>query len=110
GTPQDIEVSADGNTLYIANEAGWLDVRDITSGARTDSIPVPAAFALAVTPDGAQIWITQSALGSVTVVDRASRAIAQRIYTLGTPRHIAFAPGGSVALIANEQGFVQVIE
>ncbi|MGH7675553.1 MAG: hypothetical protein ACREMV_09805 [Gemmatimonadales bacterium] len=110
GTPQDIEVSADGNTLYIANEAGWLDVRDIASGARTDSIPVPAAFALAVTPDAAQIWITQSAMGSITVVDRASRAVAKTIQTLGTPRHIAFTRGGRVALIANEQGLVQVIE
>jgi len=108
GEPQDVAVSSDGNTLYTANEAGWVEFRDLQTGARTDSIPVPAAFGLALTPDEAQLWVSQSAVGALAVVDIATRTLTS-ITTLGTPRHIAFTPDGRTALVANEAGAVHVI-
>lgn len=109
GTPQDLTVSSDGKTLYTANEAGWVDVRDLQTGARTDSIPVPAAFGLALTPDQTQLWVTETSIGVVAVIAVATRALTP-VYTLGAPRHIAFSPDGRLALVANESGFVQVIQ
>lgn len=109
GTPQDLAVSSDGRTLYTANEAGWVDVRDLHTGGRTDSIPVPAAFGLALTPDQTQLWVTETSVGVVAVIDVATRVLTP-VYTLGAPRHIAFSPDGRLALVANEAGFVQVIQ
>jgi len=109
GTPQDLVVSRDGSTLYMANEGGWLEVRTIATGALTDSIPVPGAFGLALTPDEAAIWVTQTASGAVAIIDRATRKLTRTVYTLGAPRHLAFPPDGSVALVANESGYVQLI-
>jgi YVTN family beta-propeller protein len=110
GTPQDVAVLASRNALYVANEAGWLDVRNLATGARTDSIPVPSAFGLGVTPDGAEIWVTQSGLGRVTIVNAATATVIDSALTLGTPRHIAFSPSGDAALVANEEGAGQLIQ
>jgi YVTN family beta-propeller protein len=110
GTPQDVAIFPGRNALYVANEAGWLDIRNLATGARTDSIPVPSAFGLGVTPDGAQVWVTQSGLGRVTIVSTATAAIVDSALTLGTPRHIAFSPSGDAALVANEAGYAQVIQ
>lgn len=110
GTPQDVALIAGRNALYVANEAGWLDIRNLTTGARTDSIPVASAFGLGVTPDGAQVWVTQSAVGRVTIVNAATAAVVDSALTLGAPRHIAFSPSGDAALVANESGAGQVIQ
>jgi YVTN family beta-propeller protein len=110
GTPQDVAVLPSRNALYVANEAGWLDIRNLTTGTRTDSIPVPSAFGLGVTPDGAQVWVTQSAMGRVTIVNAATAAIVDSALTLGAPRHIAFSPSGDAALVANEAGAGQLIQ
>ena len=110
GTPQDVALIAGRNALYVANEAGWLDIRNLATGARIDSIPVPSAFGLGVTPDGAQVWVTQSARGRVTIVDAASAAVVDSALTLGRPRHIAFSPSGDAALVANEAGAGQLIQ
>lgn len=109
GTPQDMEVLPGRNALYIANEAGWVDVRDLVTGARTDSIPAPAAFALALSPDGEQVWVAQSGMGRISVIDVLSSQVIASVETLGVPRHIAFPPLGEVALVANEAGVVQLI-
>ncbi len=110
GTPQDVAVLASRSALYVANEAGWLDIRNLTTGARTDSLPIPSAFGLGVTPDGAQVWVTQSGMGRVAIVNAATAAIVDSALTLGAPRHIAFSPSGDAALVANEAGAGQVIK
>jgi len=110
GAPQDVAIIAGRNALYVANEAGWLDIRNLTTGARIDSLPVPSAFGLGVTPDGAEVWVTQSAAGRVTIVDAATAAIIDSSLTFGKPRHIAFSPLGDAALVANEAGAGQVIQ
>lgn len=109
GTPQDLAVSPDGNTLYTANEAGWVDVRNLQTGARADSIAVPRAFGLALAPDRTELWVTQTPVGTISVIDLATGLVVRTIYTLGAPRHIAFTPDGGIALVANEAGYVQVI-
>jgi len=107
GRPQDVTISPDGSTLYVANEDGWVGVYNLTNLARIDSIPVPAAFGLALNPAGSQLWVSCSRVGLVTVFYTASRAYAGTVTTGGVPRHIAFASDGT-ALIANEAGVAQI--
>src|SRR5947199_119766 len=109
GLPQDLVVGRGDSTLYLANEAGWVQVWNLKHWTRTDSIPVPAAFGLALTQDGEQLWVTETAVGGIAVVDGASRAVIETIPVLGSPRHLAMTPDGTTAVVANEAGVVQII-
>jgi len=109
GYPQDVAVLPRRNALYVANEQGWLDIRDLATGARLDSIPVRSAFGAAVTPDGAQVWVTETGGGYVIMIDAATREVIDSALAFGAPRHIAFTPSGDAALVANEIGYAQVI-
>lgn len=44
------------------------------------------------------------------IVDRAARAVVLRIHVGGYPRSIAFDKLGTVAFVANENGWVDVIK
>jgi YVTN family beta-propeller protein len=109
GTPQDVVVGPGDNTLYVANEAGWVQVWNLTTWTQSDSIAVPAAFGLALTPDGKQLWVAETSAGQISVVDCASRTVVSTILVLGGPRHIAITPDGTTAVVANAQGAVQII-
>ena len=86
-----------------------MQVWNLKRWTRTDSIPVPAAFGLALTQDGEQLWVTETAVGGIAVVDGASRAVIETIPVLGSPRHLAMTPDGTTAVVANEAGVVQII-
>ena len=73
GKPQDLIVGLGDSTLYVANEAGWVDVWNINSWTRQDSIPVAGAFGLALTPDASQLWVTATSTGMISVIDCAQR-------------------------------------
>jgi YVTN family beta-propeller protein len=109
GRPQDLVVGPGDSTLYAANEAGWVQVWDLKTWTRADSIAVPAAFGLALTPDGKQLWVTETQLGQVAVVDCVSGAVVETIPVLGAPRHLAITPDGTTAVVANQAGAVQII-
>lgn len=109
GVPQDLIVSLGDSILYVANEGGWVDVWTINTWTRRDSIPLPGAFGLALTPDASQLWVTATSTGYVTVIDCATRTVKKRIPVFGAPRHIVITADGTTAVVANEQGFVQLI-
>jgi len=111
GTLQDIAVSLDGTELYIANEAGALDVRDAATDADLTTIPAAAnAFALKLSPDGTELYASFPSSGLVKIIDRASRSVVQTLGVGGMPRRIAFSRLGTTALIPNESGFISVIK
>lgn len=109
GRPQDLVVGPGDSTLYAANETGWVQVRDLRTWTRADSIAVPAAFGLALTPDGRQLWVTETQVGQIAVVDCASRTVVETIPVLGAPRHLVITSDGTTAVVANEAGVVQII-
>jgi YVTN family beta-propeller protein len=109
GGPQDAVVAPGDSLLYVANESGWVTVWNLRSWTQQDSIPLPWAFDLGVTPDRSQIWVTQALVGSVSVIDLATRGVVQTIPVGGMPRRIAFTADGTTAIVANEAGSVQII-
>ena len=110
GYPQGLALSADGTRLYIANETGFLEVRDIGTGARLDSIPLAgAAFDLARSPDDSVLYVGLYDVGKVMVVDRVTFQVAKTLVTGGSPRRIAFTADGRHAVIANQAGWVDVV-
>lgn len=111
GRLQDVVVSPDGRRLYVADERGNVHAVDIERGGDV-TVPIVGAFGLAMTGDGAQLWVTQPFASTVSVIDRASLTLLRTIPisgggSPGRPRRIGF--DRSAAVIADETGFVHVI-
>jgi DNA-binding beta-propeller fold protein YncE len=108
GAPQAIGVSAD-NHLYIANEAGSLQVWDLIGGNEIDHIPlVGGGFGLAVTQEA--LVVAETFCGCIEVFDRATDLPRSLLTPGGTPRRVAVNSAGTVAVVANEGGWVDFIE
>ena len=111
GMAQGLAVSPDGAELYVADAAGGrLMVWSLASGQPLDSLPLGGLpFDVRMTPDGAQIYVGVRTAGKVLVFDRETRAPRLTLPTGGAPRRIAFDRTGSVAVVANEAGWVDFI-
>jgi YVTN family beta-propeller protein len=109
GRPHNIVVSPDGTELYVANEAGSLDVFSLTTNLRTHSLPIGPAHGMAMSPDGAQLYVSMPSAGMVAIIDRVTKKAVQVIFTRGRPRKVAFSATGNVALITNEGGWVDIV-
>jgi YVTN family beta-propeller protein len=112
GVLQGIAISTDGSELYVLDQSfTMLRVLSVASGTEIVQVPLDGfdAFALALSPDNAQLYAALTGSGVVRVIDRASRTIVKSIQTGGSPRRIAFSAGGETAVIANEAGWVDFI-
>jgi DNA-binding beta-propeller fold protein YncE len=110
GIVQEITVSPDGQTLYAANEAGWLDVIHLPSGKHSATLKFgTAAMGLAVSADQTDIVVGLLFAGQVLIVDRRTLVVRARLQTGGRPRLIAAHPNGPI-LVANEAGWVDFIK
>ena len=107
--PQRIALSADGKTLYVANESNGLDIVDVATGTRTAVSGVdPQAVGLALAPDGKVVYVTNPPLGKVQIVDVATRQVTT-LTGFSRPRNVAFGLSGAAALVTDEADKVYVI-
>ena len=109
GQPLGIAISADGLRLYCGNEHGWIDLVHLPTGKivrRTFDTPVDE---LALTPDQNVLYASLRTAGRIAMVDAYTLACVGTVETGGLPRHIAFDRLGSVAVVANEAGWVDVV-
>jgi len=110
GQPLGIAVSSDGLRLYCGNEHGWIDLVHLPTGKivrRTFETPVDE---VALTPDQAIVYASLRMAGRITMVDAHSLACVGTLETGGFPRHIAFDRLGKVAIVANESGWVDLVQ
>ena len=56
---------------------------------------------IALTPDGSKAYVTNSASGTVSVIDTATRSVTSTITTGGQPQAIAMSPNGSQVFVAD---------
>ena len=112
GMTQGIAVAPNGSELYVANQGtGQLQFVSLSSGAVTASVPLGGApFDLQLSPDGTKIWISVTTTGEVKVFDRVSRTLLRTITTSGAPRRIGFDPQRGTAVVANEAGWVDIMQ
>jgi hypothetical protein len=109
GIVQEITVSPDGQTLYAANEGGWLDVFHLPSCRHSATLKFgTGAMGLAVSADQSDIVVSLLFAGQVLIIDRRTLTVRARLQTGGMPRLIAAHPKGPV-LVANEAGWVDFI-
>jgi len=109
GIVQDVAVTADGQTLYAANESGWLDAIHLASGKRSGRLQFgTAALGLALSADQTDVVVGLLHAGRVVIVDRAELAVRATLPTGGRPRLMVTHPQGRV-LVVNEAGWVDFI-
>jgi YVTN family beta-propeller protein len=92
--------------LYVAVGRDDVMVVDTASNSVVASIKTVggATFAIAVTPDGKQVWATNMiAAGSVSVINTADNAVIGNIQVDHTPLGLALTPDGKRAYVANSQ-------
>ena len=111
GLAQEVVVALDGTELFVADQTlQKVDVFSLGTGAKLASIPVGGnAWGMAMTPDQSQLYVSLLSQGEVAVIERATRTVVQRIATGGTPRRIVFNQAGTIAVVANEGGYVTYI-
>ncbi len=109
GIVQEVAVTADGRTLYAANEAGWLDVVHLPTGKRSVRRNLgTAALGLTLSGDERDVILGLLHAGQVLVMDRETLEIRAALSTGGRPRLMAACANGPV-LVANEAGWVDFI-
>lgn len=109
GVVQELACTPDGLRLYATNESGWLDAIQLTTGRRDSLHFGTMAHGLALSPDGAVLYVGLLRSGVVKVVDRGALTEIASIPTGGKPRRIAFTTDGRHAVIANESGWVDLV-
>jgi YVTN family beta-propeller protein len=110
-----------GNTLYFA-DTGNDTVAVIDSAAlNVDNYENPTETlihvgfdpqALAVTPDGSQLWVADTgpqtdepSLGGISVISTATDTVTAKLHLWWTdPRAIAFSPSGATAYVTTQDG------
>lgn len=109
GIVQEVAVTADGQSLYVANEAGWLDVVHLPTGKKSGTLKFgTAALGLALSTDDRDVVVGLLHAGLVLVVDRRTLEVRHTLTTGGAPRLIASHPKWPV-LVANQAGWVDFI-
>jgi DNA-binding beta-propeller fold protein YncE len=111
GVVQDVVVSSDGQSLYAANERGWLDAIHLPTGKRRTVQLGTGALGLALSPapDNSHLFVSLFTAGRVLVLHRASLHEAAVVATGGRPQRIAVNAQGAV-LVANEAGWVDSLQ
>lgn len=110
GVVQDVALAPDGQTMYAANEAGWLDAIHLPSGRRTATIEFGTpALSLALSADAMHLFVGLVDAGRVLVLQRQGLVERASISTGGRPRLIAVHPDGDTVLVANEAGWVDLV-
>ena len=96
-----VAVSADATRAYVTNiGSGTTTALDLVAGRKLGDIATGAGSeALAVTPNGRDLWVAARAAGEIAIVDTATLAILARLPLPGIPIRIAITPDGATALV-----------
>lgn len=111
--PENFDVSADGNTIYVANEdASAASVVDVPSATVKATIKVGAQpEGVTVRPGSDEVWVTSEEAGKLYIIDTKTDSVTHVITVGKRPRSVAFTHDGKRAYAPAEVGgSVTVIE
>jgi YVTN family beta-propeller protein len=96
-----VVVSADARRAYVTNiGSGTTTALDLVAGRKLGDIATGSGSeALALTPDGKELWVAARAEGHLAVIDTSSLAVTARLPLPGVPIRIAITPDGRTALV-----------
>jgi YVTN family beta-propeller protein len=116
-------VAMSGSTLYFANTGndtvGVLDTTALTVSNYENPAEtlIHVGFdpgAVAVTPDGSQVWVADTGpqtggpttLAGIDVISTATDTVTAKVHLSTDPREIAFSPDGSIAYVTSGEGLL----
>jgi YVTN family beta-propeller protein len=117
-----IAVSPDGSNVYVAYNFGFDpdDANVAVISTATDTVTAHVAIApttsdilpgIAVTPDGASVYVTDTSDNTVSVISTASNTVAATITGFNSPTGIAINSAGTTGYVANQTaGTVSLID
>ncbi len=96
-----VAVDSAGQRAYVTNiGSGSTTALDLATGRKLGDLATGAGSeALALTPDGRELWVAARADGQLAVVDTRSLEIVARIALPGIPIRIAITGDGRTALV-----------
>ena len=109
--PQDIVITPDGKTAYVAN-SGSDTVTPISTATNTPGQAIPAGkwpLDIAITPGGKTAYITNLDSGTVTPISTATNTPGPAIPVGVHPSTMVITPDGKTVYVANGDGTVTPI-
>jgi YVTN family beta-propeller protein len=96
-----VVVGADATRAYVTNiGSGTTTAIDLAAGRKLGDVATGAGSeALALTPDGRELWVAARADGQLAVVDTATLEVVARLPLPGVPIRLAITPDGRTALV-----------
>src|SRR5262245_4778970 len=96
----------DEGKLFVANiRAGTASIIDRATGRVTSLATAPGTEGIDVTPDGREVWFTNRADSSISVLDARHDSLAVKLENVGRfPIRVKFTPDGREAWISCLQG------
>lgn len=96
-----LAVDVGGRRAYVTNiGSGTTTALDLAAGRKLGDVATGAGSeALALTPDGRELWVAARAGGEIAVVDTESLEVAARLPLPGIPIRIAITADGRTALV-----------
>ncbi len=93
----------DGRRAYTATPgSGSVSVIDLGGPGVPRTLAVaPGIESIAVSPDGAVVWVGSNQTGRIYVIDAARWTVVDSTAATGRPGRIAFSPDGSRVLVAD---------
>lgn len=108
GPPQFIAFTPDGQHAYVSVydeiRGSGNAVIEVDTATRTVVATIPAEkfpYAIAVSPDGRQLYVPNHDANLISVVDTASNAVIQKIAVKPNPHAVAYSGDGRRAYVAN---------
>jgi len=98
-----VAVDEKGTRAYVASiGSGNLTAIDLADGKVLKVIPTgDGAEGIALRPGGAEVWVTNRAADTVSVVDTASLSVSKNLASASFPIRVRFTPDGKRALVSN---------
>jgi DNA-binding beta-propeller fold protein YncE len=96
-----VVVAAGGQRAYVTNiGSGTTTVIDLAARRKlADLATGTGSEALALTPDGRELWVAARAAGELAIVNTDKLAVTARLPLPGIPIRIAITPDGRTALV-----------
>lgn len=112
GVPQKLALSPDGKTLYIANEAGYVQFWDLVTGVQIGTnVTLPASgYGIALSPTNGLLYVSTAYFGGgeIVLVAPTTRTVMKTIIVGGAARRVVFSASG-VGFVPNEGGWVDFL-
>ena len=96
-----VAVDAAGARAYVTNiGSGTTTALDLAAGRKlADLATGPGSEALALTPDGRELWVAARSAGELAIVNTDKLEVTTRLPLPGIPIRIALTPDGRTALV-----------